>query len=156
MTEYLKTFLISPDYLLFILLMIPFAVLAGVIYFKTRRAVALWFDSKGIKFFQPELKLVFRVLALILMLIAMVGPYWGRIEQEVPIRGREVYFLIDVSASMNCEDLQPSRLVKVKREVKKMISTMNGDRVGCLLYTSDAADDMQCVDLGGRRIIKKD
>eukprot|EP00825_Cyclidium_porcatum_P017349 TRINITY_DN2008_c0_g1_i1.p1 TRINITY_DN2008_c0_g1~~TRINITY_DN2008_c0_g1_i1.p1 ORF type:complete len:314 (-),score=69.06 TRINITY_DN2008_c0_g1_i1:66-1007(-) len=25
----------------------------------------------------------------------------------------------------------------------------------CLLYTSDAADDMQCVDLGGRRIIQK-
>eukprot|EP00825_Cyclidium_porcatum_P003729 TRINITY_DN11730_c0_g1_i1.p2 TRINITY_DN11730_c0_g1~~TRINITY_DN11730_c0_g1_i1.p2 ORF type:complete len:119 (+),score=26.02 TRINITY_DN11730_c0_g1_i1:70-426(+) len=36
------------------------------------------------------------------------------------------------------------------------------DRIGfqqlvevCLLYTSDAADDMQCVDLGGRPIIKK-
>ena len=27
--------------------------------------------------------------------------------------------------------------------------------VGCLLYTSDAADDLLCVDLGGRRIIKK-
>ena len=25
----------------------------------------------------------------------------------------------------------------------------------CLLYTSDAADDDACVDLGGRRIIKK-
>src|SRR5680860_1860496 len=25
----------------------------------------------------------------------------------------------------------------------------------CLLYTSDAADDLLCVDLGGRRIIKK-
>ena len=25
----------------------------------------------------------------------------------------------------------------------------------CLLYTSDAADDMQCVELGGRRIMKK-
>ena len=25
---------------------------------------------------------------------------------------------------------------------------------GCLLYTSDAADDRICVDLGGRRIIK--
>ena len=24
----------------------------------------------------------------------------------------------------------------------------------CLLYTSDAADDLSCVDLGGRRIIK--
>ena len=28
-------------------------------------------------------------------------------------------------------------------------------RRGCLLYTSDAADDLLCVDLGGRRIIKK-
>ena len=27
--------------------------------------------------------------------------------------------------------------------------------VTCLLYTSDAADDLPCVDLGGRRIIKK-
>ena len=37
--------------------------------------------------------------------------------------------------------------------------TVNGFSDGvvslsCLLYTSDAADDMQCVDLGGRRIIK--
>ena len=28
-------------------------------------------------------------------------------------------------------------------------------RMICLLYTSDAADDTPCVDLGGRRIIKK-
>ena len=27
--------------------------------------------------------------------------------------------------------------------------------VACLLYTSDAADDLLCVDLGGRRSIKK-
>ena len=27
--------------------------------------------------------------------------------------------------------------------------------ISCLLYTSDAADDQRCVDLGGRRIIKK-
>eukprot|EP00831_Metopus_contortus_P021955 TRINITY_DN1992_c0_g1_i3.p1 TRINITY_DN1992_c0_g1~~TRINITY_DN1992_c0_g1_i3.p1 ORF type:complete len:108 (-),score=31.76 TRINITY_DN1992_c0_g1_i3:35-358(-) len=29
------------------------------------------------------------------------------------------------------------------------------DIKSCLLYTSDAADDTPCVDLGGRRIIKK-
>ena len=28
-------------------------------------------------------------------------------------------------------------------------------RTGCLLYTSDAADERSSVDLGGRRIIKK-
>ena len=31
----------------------------------------------------------------------------------------------------------------------------HGVCVICLLYTSDAADDLLCVDLGGRRIIKK-
>ena len=30
-----------------------------------------------------------------------------------------------------------------------------GGREGCLLYTSDAADERSSVDLGGRRIIKK-
>ena len=30
-----------------------------------------------------------------------------------------------------------------------------GEAKACLLYTSDAADDLLCVDLGGRRIIKK-
>ena len=29
------------------------------------------------------------------------------------------------------------------------------DAAICLLYTSDAADDLLCVDLGGRRLIKK-
>eukprot|EP00825_Cyclidium_porcatum_P029270 TRINITY_DN3129_c0_g1_i3.p3 TRINITY_DN3129_c0_g1~~TRINITY_DN3129_c0_g1_i3.p3 ORF type:complete len:220 (-),score=22.05 TRINITY_DN3129_c0_g1_i3:32-691(-) len=35
------------------------------------------------------------------------------------------------------------------------VKQKKGQQQICLLYTSDAADDMQCVDLGGRRIIKK-
>ena len=31
----------------------------------------------------------------------------------------------------------------------------NEENLGCLLYTSDAADERSSVDLGGRRIIKK-
>src|SRR5450756_3153533 len=34
-----------------------------------------------------------------------------------------------------------------------LIAVIDGQ--SCLLYTSDAADDLLCVDLGGRRIIKK-
>jgi len=37
----------------------------------------------------------------------------------------------------------------------KQVADLVGMFKICLLYTSDAADDMQCVDLGGRRIIKK-
>ena len=32
---------------------------------------------------------------------------------------------------------------------------LNAESMVCLLYTSDAADDLLCVDLGGRRILKK-
>mgnify|MGYP003381672403 CR=1 FL=1 len=37
------------------------------------------------------------------------------------------------------------------------VFALAGDEVveGCLLYTSDAADERSSVDLGGRRIIKK-
>ena len=34
-------------------------------------------------------------------------------------------------------------------------ATIQAQMKTCLLYTSDAADDLLCVDLGGRRIIKK-
>ena len=37
---------------------------------------------------------------------------------------------------------------------RPLLSKMELDML-CLLYTSDAADDLLCVDLGGRRIIKQ-
>ena len=37
----------------------------------------------------------------------------------------------------------------------RMRARAEADLWACLLYTSDAADDLLCVDLGGRRIIKK-
>mgnify|MGYP007111980430 CR=1 FL=1 len=41
------------------------------------------------------------------------------------------------------------------REHQIMPYTMGMLRDHCLLYTSDAADDLLCVDIGGRRFIKK-
>ena len=39
--------------------------------------------------------------------------------------------------------------------VKYLMFVMKASNEGCLLYTSDAADERSSVDLGGRRIIKK-
>src|SRR5450756_1404784 len=43
----------------------------------------------------------------------------------------------------------------MRNGAKKYASIGTERSKGCLLYTSDAADDLLCVDLGGRRIIKK-
>ena len=45
------------------------------------------------------------------------------------------------------------KYLKVDKERYEELVEMFGP--DCLLYTSDAADDLLCVDLGGRRIIKK-
>src|SRR5450756_3111399 len=48
------------------------------------------------------------------------------------------------------------RFLRLRIEAFPGISSLTPDRKHtCLLYTSDAADDLLCVDLGGRRIIKK-
>ena len=36
-----------------------------------------------------------------------------------------------------------------------VVVVLSAESNHCLLYTSDAADDLLCVDLGGRRLIKK-
>ena len=46
------------------------------------------------------------------------------------------------------------RNIEIIGEAMNRILKVDKD-IACLLYTSDAADDMQCVDLGGRRILKK-
>src|SRR5450756_3043850 len=48
-------------------------------------------------------------------------------------------------------DLLRDAGIKLDRE--GFDALLNDQRHGCLLYTSDAADDLLCVDLGGRRII---
>ena len=49
-------------------------------------------------------------------------------------------------------DKQDDRSISVTGSAGVVIGNKNKI---CLLYTSDAADDLLCVDLGGRRIIKK-
>ena len=54
--------------------------------------------------------------------------------------------------------LQKSELFSFKFDREFMVENYlhaKGLKFVCLLYTSDAADDLRCVDLGGRRIIKK-
>ena len=50
---------------------------------------------------------------------------------------------------------QKVRLFKITQETAMRFNFKQRRRQGCLLYTSDAADERSSVDLGGRRIIKK-
>ena len=53
-----------------------------------------------------------------------------------------------------------SEIAKLRHRLEATVVYVTHDQteamtMGCLLYTSDAADERSSVDLGGRRIIKK-
>ncbi|MEM7657992.1 MAG: VWA domain-containing protein, partial [Bacteroidota bacterium] len=86
----------------------------------------------------PLLKLGLRGLGFILLFIAMLGPYWGTKEESTTMSSREIYLLLDVSASMNAQDVMPSRLDKAKQTLTELIRQMKGEKIGLILFTEQA------------------
>src|SRR3569832_708378 len=76
---------------------------------------------------------------------------------------RVIYWLRRKKTTETGTEIPPSSMGAVRRALKFLaeldVAPWDGAEpalfVDSHLYTSDAADDMQCVDLGGRRIIKK-
>lgn len=138
MESFLEQFLVAPAYWPVFLFLLPLGVVVAMLYVRHNSAVRIWFRPDEHELFFPEIKLLLRGLAVLFLAISITGPWWGRVEQQISQLGREVYILIDVSASMNCDDIKPSRLVKVKKEVRNMVNALQGDKVGLIVFTTDA------------------
>lgn len=87
-------------------------------------------------------KLLFRTLYFALFIVAVMGPSFGGSKKEVKSMGKDIVICVDLSKSMDAFDVQPSRLEKVKFELKKVVSAFNSDRIGIVIFSSEAF--MQC------------
>jgi Ca-activated chloride channel family protein len=74
------------------------------------------------------------VLALAGMGIALIGPRFGTQLQTVERRGVDLIIALDVSESMRATDVSPSRLKRVKKEIRDLVDRLRGDRVGLVLF----------------------
>jgi Ca-activated chloride channel family protein len=88
------------------------------------------------------IKLPLRIVYFSLLLIALVGPSFGYGKKFIQAVGKEIFILIDLSKSMDANDIQPSRLEKVKYEVKNLIQTFENDRIGIIVFSTEAF--LQC------------
>lgn len=77
-------------------------------------------------------------LGLAMLIIAASGPKIGTEVREVKRQGVDLLIALDLSASMNAEDVKPSRLEKAKYEINRLIERLNGDRVGLIVFTGEA------------------
>ena len=66
--------------------------------------------SSGRFYFQ----FVWVMVGLALLAIAAARPQWGRKEEKVFARGRNVVIALDVSRSMLAQDVRPNRLERAK------------------------------------------
>ncbi|MEM6643749.1 MAG: VWA domain-containing protein [Bacteroidota bacterium] len=88
------------------------------------------------------IKLFLRSLYLLFIIIALLGPSFGDTSREIKTVGKDIFICIDLSQSMNAMDVPPSRLAKVKFELKNIIEAFNSDRIGLIMFSSEAY--LQC------------
>jgi len=66
--------------------------------------------------------------SIIFLSLALMDIRWGKTTYEVPQKGLEVVFTLDVSRSMLAQDASPNRLERAKQQIKDMVDEMAGDR----------------------------
>jgi Ca-activated chloride channel family protein len=88
--------------------------------------------------FKPFLKFTLFLLAFTAIIFAAANPQIGSKPEEVKRQGIELMVALDISNSMNAEDIRPSRLERAKQSVLKLIDNLEGDRIGIVVFAGDA------------------
>lgn len=88
------------------------------------------------------IKLALRTLYFALIIVALLGPSFGGSRKEVKSIGKDIMICVDLSKSMDAFDIQPTRLEKIKHEMKRLIAAFSSDRIGIIIFGSEAF--MQC------------
>lgn len=85
----------------------------------------------------------FAALIWCLLVVAVARPQWLGDVIEIPTKGREMMIAVDLSGSMQIEDMtlggnQVDRLTMLKSLLGKFIERRQGDRLGLILFGDDA------------------
>ena len=149
------------EFALYLLLLIPALIVFFVMIFRwKRKAMSLFGNLLLLEQLTPTYsrkrlvwKIVLALAAILFMMLALARPQLGTALEEVKRKGVDVIVAIDVSESMNAQDIAPSRLDKARHEVSTLIDKLEGDRIGLIAFAGEAF--LQCpltLDYGAAKI----
>ncbi|MEQ8673367.1 MAG: VWA domain-containing protein [Aggregatilineales bacterium] len=78
------------------------------------------------------------ILTLICLIVAIARPVWGVVEEVTQVQGVSIMVVLDVSASMDAEDVLPSRLIRAKLAIRELMDNRRGDEFGLILFAGTA------------------
>lgn len=131
---------------LWLLLLIPFLILIMLWDRRRRRSrVARFGLPTAVYRLMPyasssrfALKGVLLVLGYAFLVLGLARPQFGGKVTETERRGSEIMLVLDVSRSMLAEDVKPNRLERAKMEISKLVSQLQQDRIGLILFAGNA------------------
>ena len=77
-------------------------------------------------------------LAGVIASIALAGPSWQRVEQPVFRAEQALVIALDLSRSMDAQDIEPSRLARARLKILGMLERRESGQTALLVYTSNA------------------
>ena len=83
-------------------------------------------------------KLVLLGLGTFFAILALTGPQFGTQLEMAQRKGVDVMLVLDVSRSMQAEDVKPSRLARAKYQIRGLLDLLRGDRVGLVVFAGKA------------------
>lgn len=81
---------------------------------------------------------ILMTLILGLILVALAGPQWGEAYEEGDVKGVQLMFVLDTSASMSAEDIKPSRLALSKEILGQVLNSLQSDMVALVTFAGKA------------------
>ena len=128
--------------------MIPFIFFLIIVFKKRRLSVGNWgniIDKKLIPYVlhrdqlkeDPKKWWLFTVTG-ILAVIAMAGPTWEKIQQPSFRADQALVIALDLSRSMNAQDLSPNRLTRGKLKILDILERRRSAQVALIVYSANA------------------
>ncbi len=87
---------------------------------------------------KPLTKFIIVLTAMSLLIVSLARPQIGSKVEEAKQIGIDVMIVLDVSLSMQADDIKPDRLEKAKHEVGRLIERLQGDRLGLVIFSGNA------------------
>lgn len=82
------------------------------------------------------------LLSLVFLIFAIADLRMGNQQVKTKHQVTNVVLMLDVSNSMNAEDVKPSRLDRERQIVLEMLKGLQGDRVGVVIFAGEAVSIM--------------
>ena len=130
--------------LLWLLLLVPLAIIWYILRHKKQEASVNFSDLKGMvklpktwKAYLRHLLFALKMAALALLIVALARPQSSSTNSTSNIEGIDIVMAMDVSGSMLARDLKPDRLTAAKNVASDFVKDRPGDRMGLVIFSGE-------------------